>query len=48
MDIMKIKEKQGDKNKKINRGEKISAPNVWRPQKAETYNLPPHCGKKSE
>ena len=30
-----------DKNKKINRGAKISAPEVWRPQKAETYNLPP-------
>ena len=40
MDIKKIKEKQEEKIK-LNSRAKISAPEVWRPQKAETYNLPP-------
>lgn len=39
MDIKKIKEKQEEKIK-LNSRAKISAPEVWRPQKAETYNLP--------
>ena len=48
MDIMKIKEKQEDKNKKINCGEKISAPEVWRPQKAENLRLRPRLRRGSE